>query len=33
MAVPVIGMKAVLDKIIIDDTGRYLTWEGGELPW
>ena len=29
----VTGMKAVLDKVTIDDTGRYLTWDGGELPW
>ncbi|NKB43012.1 MAG: SDR family NAD(P)-dependent oxidoreductase [Alphaproteobacteria bacterium] len=29
----VTGIKAVLDKVTIADTGRYLTWEGGELPW
>ena len=27
------GIKAVLDHVTIADTGRYLTWEGGELPW
>ena len=27
------GIKSVLDKVTIEDTGRYLTWEGGELPW
>jgi len=27
------GMKAVFEKITIEDTGRYMTWEGGELPW
>ncbi|MBT5240353.1 MAG: SDR family oxidoreductase [Rhodospirillaceae bacterium] len=29
----VTGIKAVLDNVTIADTGRYLTWEGGELPW
>jgi NAD(P)-dependent dehydrogenase (short-subunit alcohol dehydrogenase family) len=29
----VTGTKAVLDKVTIADTGKYLTWEGGELPW
>ena len=29
----VTGIKAVLDKVTIADTGRYLTWDGGELPW
>ncbi len=27
------GIKSVLDKVTIEDTGRYLTWEGGELSW
>ncbi len=29
----VTGIKAVLDQVTFADTGRYLTWEGGELPW
>ena len=29
----VTGIKSVVDKVTIADTGRYLTWEGGELPW
>ncbi|MDG2242454.1 MAG: SDR family oxidoreductase [Rhodospirillaceae bacterium] len=29
----VTGIKAVLDQVTIADTGRYLTWEGGELAW
>lgn len=29
----VTGMKAVLDKVTVADTGRYLTYDGGELPW
>lgn len=29
----VTGIKAVLDKVTIADTGRYLTFDGDELPW
>lgn len=29
----VTGTKAVLDKVSFADTGRYLTYDGGELPW
>lgn len=27
------GMKKVIDRATMADTGKYLTWEGGELPW
>jgi len=27
------GIKAVLDKVNISDSGNYLTWEGHVLPW
>ncbi|MFL2771530.1 MAG: SDR family oxidoreductase [Rhodospirillaceae bacterium] len=27
------GIKAVLDKVTIADSGNYLTWEGHVLPW
>jgi hypothetical protein len=27
------GMMKVIDKVTINDSGRYLTNEGGTLPW
>ena len=33
IAESVTGIKSVVDKITHEDTGRFLTWEGGELPW
>lgn len=27
------GLLAVLDRVGLADSGRFLSWEGGELPW
>jgi hypothetical protein len=27
------GVMAVIDKVTINDSGRFLTNEGGTLPW
>ena len=29
----VTGMLAVIDSVSINDSGRFLTWEGKTLPW
>jgi NAD(P)-dependent dehydrogenase (short-subunit alcohol dehydrogenase family) len=27
------GMRGVIDKLTADDSGKFLSWDGGEMPW
>ena len=31
--VSVTAMRSVFDRLTIDDTGRFLSWDGKEFPW